>query len=137
MVSLNFNDKIQSIANCIKLWNRRALTPIGRITVVRSLLLPLLTNLFSTLPTPNQQILNKINSMFYEFVWQGHQRKKSKVLIKDYDNGGLEMVHVFSYVKNIKILWLNRLISCYSSTCYRFALKNMLELAKIVNFGKK
>jgi hypothetical protein len=34
----------------IQHWIRWALAPIGRITVVKSLLLPLLTNLFMSLP---------------------------------------------------------------------------------------
>ena len=63
-------------------------------------------------------------------------KKKSKVLIKDYDNGGLKIVYVFSYAKKLKIIWFNRHITSYCSTCYGFALKNILVLEKIVNFGK-
>ena len=66
--------------------------------------------------------------MFYEFVWQGQPRIKSKVLIKDYDNGGLKIVYVFSYAKKLKIIWFNRHITSYCSTCYGFALKNILVL---------
>ena len=84
---------------CIKLWNRRTLALIVSIAVVNCILLPPLTNLFSTLATLKSQILNTINNMFYDFVWQCQSRIQSKVLIR-YDSGDLKMVDVFVLLKS-------------------------------------
>ena len=52
MQQLNFNEKIQKIRSLIKLWNRRYLTPLGKITVIKTLLLPKLNHLFISIPNP-------------------------------------------------------------------------------------
>ena len=43
---INYSEKILNIKNLIQLWKRRYLTPLGRITVIKTLLLPILNNLF-------------------------------------------------------------------------------------------
>ena len=47
----------------LKLWRRRFLTPLGKITVIKSLTLPKIT-LLMALSDPEQNILNNINGMF-------------------------------------------------------------------------
>ena len=86
----------------------RALTAIGRVIVVKSLLWPLLTNLFSPSSTPNKYIFNKINNMVYEFVWQVQPKIKGKYFLKIMTMEVLKMVDVFAYVKKLKILCLHR-----------------------------
>ena len=54
MAELNFSKKLTSIINSISVWKRRKLTLLGRITVVKSLLIPVLTYLFISLPNPTQ-----------------------------------------------------------------------------------
>jgi hypothetical protein len=63
MISLNFDEKLENIKNCIQYWKKRELTPLGRITVIiiKSLLLPMLTQLFISLPNPNSHWINNIN----------------------------------------------------------------------------
>ena len=40
-----------------KQWNKRNLNPIGKITVVKSLILPVLSHLFIALPNPSIEII--------------------------------------------------------------------------------
>ena len=44
MCALNFTDEIEDIKKCIAHWKRRSLTVIGKITVLKSLFLPILTH---------------------------------------------------------------------------------------------
>lgn len=46
MLTLNFPDKLSTIKIKINYWNRRNLTPLGKITVIKSLLLSSLNHLF-------------------------------------------------------------------------------------------
>ena len=46
MVSLNYNKAIESLRKQIAMWSKRNLTVLGRVTVVKSLLLSKLTFLF-------------------------------------------------------------------------------------------
>ena len=76
MIELNYNEKIRKVENTIKLWKRRYLTPIGKITVIKTLLLPIFNHLFISLPNPTQTILNKLNNIFYDFLLEGPAKIK-------------------------------------------------------------
>ena len=77
MLTLNFTDRIANIKTKINYWNRRSLTPIGRITVIKSLLLSSLNHLFISLPNPNEQLLKDLNELFF-LILSGHALKESK-----------------------------------------------------------
>ena len=49
-------------------WNTRLLTPLGRITIIKSLLVPSFTHLFLSIPTP-ANILKNLNAELYRFLW--------------------------------------------------------------------
>ena len=59
MEKLNFEEKLIKIQNEIILWNKRNITPIGRVTIAKSLLIPKLTHLFTVLPKPNNKWIKK------------------------------------------------------------------------------
>ena len=65
MQQINFKEKNQKIRSLIKLWNRRYLTPLGKITVVKRLLLPILNHLFISIPNPAEQTIKELNSIFF------------------------------------------------------------------------
>ena len=52
MVNINYKDKIANITKVIKQWRRRYLTPLGKITVIKSLPLAKLNHLFIALQKP-------------------------------------------------------------------------------------
>ena len=55
----------------LKLWHRRFLTPLEKIMVIKSLILPKITHLLMALPDPELNILNNINGMLFDFLWGG------------------------------------------------------------------
>ena len=59
MVERNYKDKLKKLDNLMTMWTRRNLTPIGRITVLKSLILPKLNHLFSSIPNPKTDMINK------------------------------------------------------------------------------
>ena len=64
MIDLNYTDKINSIRKMISSWSKRNISTIGRITVIKTLLLPKLIHLFMSLPTPEDYIIREINTLF-------------------------------------------------------------------------
>ena len=74
MIKVNYASKIQQVEKRIKQWER-SLSPIGKITVIKTLLLPIFKNLLLSLPNPNNAVLNSINEIFYNFLWN----KKAKI----------------------------------------------------------
>jgi len=69
MCALNVTDELENIKKCIAHWKRRSLTVIGTITVIKSLLLPILTHCFISSPTPTNKILDTLSNIFTNFVW--------------------------------------------------------------------
>ena len=68
MLTLNFSDKLSKIKTKINYWHRRNFTPLGKITVIKSLLLSSLNYLFISLPNPDDKILKEINELFHNFI---------------------------------------------------------------------
>ena len=73
-----------------KQWNKRNLTPIGKITVVKSLILPVLNHLCVPLPNPSIDIIKDIEDMLYTFIWKSSvNRVKKDIMQKEYQRGDL------------------------------------------------
>ena len=109
MLNLNFSERLTSINAKINYWNRSNLTPLGKITIIKSLLLLSLNHLSISLPNPDDKIMKEINEIFHSFIWAGTSRIKKKVICQDYCNGGL--INIESFITAMKTTWLRKLIS--------------------------
>ena len=69
MPSLNFEKQLIEAWKILFTWFNRSLTINGKITIIKSHILPLWTNLFTTLPDPDKLFFKKLNTMFY-LIWQ-------------------------------------------------------------------
>ena len=74
MIDLNFKAKILEIKELIKIWNKRYLTPLGKITVIKTFLLAKLNHLFLTLPNPGKAFIGELNDLFHKFIWSNNIR---------------------------------------------------------------
>ena len=93
-----------------KQWNKRNLTPIGKITVVKSLILPVLNHLFIALPNPSIEIIKNIEDMLYTFIWKSSvNRVKKDIMQKEYQEGRLKMINIHSFILALKSTWIRRL----------------------------
>ena len=98
IVDLNYNSQIPKIKALIHHWKRRKLTPIGRVTVVKTLLLPKLNHLFIALPNPDNDTLSSLNNCFFEYIWNSKTDKvKRQIVTQDYLKGGLKMVEIIFF----------------------------------------
>ena len=76
MPDLNFRKKIIDISKILKSWQHRKLTLLGKVTVIKTLALPKLIHLFTSLPNLKQSMLNELNKLFINFIWDGKTEKK-------------------------------------------------------------
>ena len=74
----NFELKHVEMQAAIKMWSNRYLTVYGKITVIKSLLLPKFTHLFAALPTPSADFVKKMNTALFTFLWGGKRDKVSR-----------------------------------------------------------
>ena len=101
--NINTHDIMNKITHLLDQWSRRKLTIIGKITIVRSLVLSKCVHFFISLPDPPPDLLKELEKRFYRFIWnKGPDRISRKVSIKNISSGGLRMTHIPNFVKSLK-----------------------------------
>ena len=81
IVKLNYEKKYSDIEKTLKAWDKRFLTPFGKITIIKTLALSKLTYLFMNLPDPPDDFLKQIDQLFYRFLWNSNHHRISKKTI--------------------------------------------------------
>ena len=106
---LNFEKQFKKCENIINDWNKRNITLIGKIVVVKSLILPNLTYLASNTIISKDNI-QRFKTLIYNFIWKSKRDKiKRTTLSKDYSEGGLRMIDIDLYIKSIQTRWIIKL----------------------------
>ena len=133
---LNYEPKLQCIRNSISYWKKRKLTPIGKIIVVKSLLVPILTHLFISLPSPTNEFSKKkkkIHAILYKFVWDGPAKIKHSVMTKYYVEGELRMIDIQNFNTTMKLKWMRKIVANCKNDCYKF-IRNIFDPERFWNF---
>ena len=111
MISLNTSAKIDTISSIINSWLQRKLTLKGKLTTVKSLILPQILQLASVLPLSKSCIMT-LDQNICNFVWNNNKHLVSKALmLLPIELGGLKMIstkYVCSTAHNMFIKkWCN------------------------------
>ena len=131
----NINKKLNEITMELNQWSKRDLTPFGKITVLKSLIISKIVHILISLPTPTPNMMTKLNKLFYNFLWGGKpdpvKRTTSRLKLID---GGLGMLDLYIFDKALKLTWIKRFF--YSSTKWKTIVQiKYPELNAISNFG--
>ena len=109
MADINLKDKFSETKKLIDIWMKRTITPIGKIAILKSLILSKLTYLWILLPNPPQHIIDKIQELCYKFVWSDKRDKiKRTLVIHSMEEGGLGLPHIVTQIKSLKLTWLKK-----------------------------
>ena len=108
----NYQKAIVKIKANIHSWNKRYLTPLGKITVIKTFLLSQLNHLFIALPNPPPETLKEINTILYKFLWDNKPDKIKRInSTLPYSKGGINMINIENFIAALKITWIRRLFS--------------------------
>ena len=92
-------------------WTKRSITVLGRVTVVKSLLLPQFNHLFMSIPNPSAKLMKTIKVKFFNFIWKNKPDKiNRKQVVGLYEEGGLKMIDVECFSKALKLTWIRRIV---------------------------
>ena len=130
MIKENYMQKVKTLESMIKQWERRSLTPLGKITAIKGLMIPAFNHLFFTLPNPGQPVIDYINSILFNFLWGNKVKIKKNVVIKQYTEGGLKMVNLQAFIEALKLTWIRRLLN--TDRKWQDFIKLDLEVEKLV-----
>ena len=137
IASINIQTIIPKIKKEICQWRRRQLTLLGKITVVKSLLVSKLVHVLTALPNPSEATIKELNSILFRFIWnEGPDKVKRTTLITDYHEGGLRMLDIHSFLVSLKISWLKRLYWAPANVTWaNLARENLPVLEDLVCFS--
>ena len=118
------------------MWKKRNLTVLGKITVVKTILLSKLAHLFISLPSPSKVYIKALETIFYNYIWGSKTDRVSRnQLVKDYKEGGCRMVHIDSFIKSLKLSWIRRIFYCEASWKSLFFAMYKTDQNKLGSFG--
>ena len=107
----NFTLKLQKLKTIFDVWNCRNLTLFGRCIITKSLGISQLVHTISSLDVP-REFLGAVNSTIFKFIWKNKKDKlKRKLMILDYDQGGLRAPSIDVLAKSLKLAWISRLLT--------------------------
>ena len=128
MIEINYNPILSKIKNTIDMWKQRNLTIIGKVTIVKTLLVSKLTYLLSVLPTPNIQIFEEINNLIFKYIWKdGPHRIAKKVMFADKYDGGLKVPNMLMQNHAIKLAWVKRLFDGPHTPLWKELVHNVVQ----------
>ena len=124
----NFTEKIEKVKRLLNDWSFRNLSLIGRITVIKSLALPILIQCFTVLPDPPSHISKEIQDIFFRFLWNGKPDKvKRNTIFGNYQDGGLKMPHITSFISALKVTWIQKVLDSDNNAAWKVLITDVLD----------
>ena len=106
---INYDNKFTEIKMLFKSWIKRLITPLGRIAVLKSLILSKIVQLWMLLPNPPDNFIDGLQKMCYLFVWNRKKDKISrKTVVMQICKGGLGLPDIRQFINALKLSWLRR-----------------------------
>ena len=90
ITSINIYRKMGEVKKLIRIWQARNLTPYGKITIIKSLLISKFTHMLLSLPSPSTEIIKELEQLFADFLWSGKPPKfRREILEAETKLGGI------------------------------------------------
>ena len=124
----NYTDRLAKVNECLGSWEYWRLSLLGKITVLKSLIVSKLVYILSPLPT-NHRVLKELSKSFFYFLWSGKGDKiKRNVMIGDYSDGGLKMIDLESFNKALKSTWVKKYLDPENHGKWKYFFDSELQL---------
>ena len=107
--SQNFQEKLDKIQKVINIWNMRGLSSFGRMTIVKTLLIPKFLYVSSIIQTP-MEIIKRMERMIFKFLWKGPDKVTQNSVINSIKNGGWNLIDIETQIKALRLSWIPRIL---------------------------
>jgi len=81
----------------VNIWSARSLSIYGKVTIIKSFLIPKYIYICSILPAP-RELLKKLNKILFKFLWKGVDEVTRASVINEYEEGGLRPRHTMQQI---------------------------------------
>ena len=99
VLRVNFENTLAQINTVLSMWKTRELTLIGKVTIIKYLILPKLVDKIMAIPiTISSCILKNIEKIFFKFIWGFRWERISRLrLCAPFVEGGTNMIDLNSF----------------------------------------
>ena len=102
----NWENIMQAMEKSLNSWNRRNISILGRLTVVKSLILSKIVHLLLAL-IPPENVQKKKKLITFKFLWKNKIEKvKCNNVIQSFEDGGIHMLNVGTLCKKMLLKWI-------------------------------
>jgi len=130
IVMLNFQSKLEALLRQLHWWKARDLSLKGKVLIVKALGISKFQYLASLITIP-QDIVKQVNTLIYNFIWNGNTDKVKRIIFEqEYKKGGYNMTNLNEMIISSSVMWVKKYLD---NTDREW--KNTLELlSKTKNF---
>ena len=122
----NFKKKVDIVENIYKSWLYRKLTPLGKITIIKTMAFSQLSHVILVCPHLEQDAATQINRLSFQFLWSNKpDRMKRAEAVLPISQGGLNMPEIQFFWESLKCSWARRLMN-YDAPWHKILQANIL-----------
>ena len=92
------------------MWSARGLSLYGKITVIKSLIIPKFVYIASLLITP-KGVIQELNRLIFKFLWKGVDKVTRLSTMNDYQRSGLKMIDSETMAEYLRLSWLKKIFN--------------------------
>ena len=138
MEKINTFDKYLEARTLFNCWAKRCNTPIGRVVVLKSLVLSKLIYLWIMLPNPPDDLIESLQKKCFDFVWSGKNDKiKRSISVHHTKNGGINIPNIKKYIHALKLTWVKRMCNDNSGKWKIILKKKVPDISNYDKYGMK
>ena len=106
----NFQSKIKALLRQSHWWKARDLSLRGKVLIIKALVLSKFHFLASLITRP-QDIITQVNSIIYNFIWNGKTdkvKRKRNLFEQDFKHGGYKMISLNDIIAAVSVMWVQK-----------------------------
>ena len=130
-VQENWTERVENIKRLICNWEKRNLSIIGKVCIVKTFLISQLVYIMQALILPDK-VLTEMNRILFRFLWRkkdsnrkAFEKVKRNVLCGDFQNGGLNMINLNRMQLSCLLQWGVRLFAAGPSDTWSITPRNL------------
>ena len=110
IVNIIYNSKFEKAKSWVEIWSKRSRTLLGKVLIIKSLILSQFTYLVLPLPRSNYQMVNRLNTVIFHFLWDCKRDKmKRDIVTRSREEGGLGLVYPYDFILSLKLTLFDKL----------------------------
>ena len=110
-MEVNYEARITKAKSWVSIWNRRDLTLMGKVTIIKSLIYFQFSYLAIPLIKPFNSLIKSIDTLTFNFLWGCKRDKVKREVIKGtISEGGLGLFDFSEFLISLKLTLIKKLI---------------------------